>query len=49
MNYMTILDKDNIEEFIDSDVTDVQGWVNVTNMEYDKDKKCLKVYFDIGR
>ena len=41
--------KEDIGEFIDSDVTDGNGWIEVTDMKYDEKTEILKVSFDIRR
>jgi len=49
MEYTTIITKEDIQELIDSDVTDGNGWVEVNQMFYDEKTETLKVIFDIRR
>jgi len=49
MEYTAILTKEDIQEFIDSDVTDGNGWTEITDMKYNEKTECLIVKFDVRR
>ena len=49
MNYTTTITEEDLQEFIDSDVTDGNVWVEITDIEFDSKSKSLKVEFWIHR